>query len=82
MTIPSMNPQPADARPPTSAGWAHTVAQLGGLAAVLAAVTVLAGWPWALGLGGLVAVVVSLTAEVLATRPPRPPAAPAPGGDR
>lgn len=75
-------PQPAPPRPPTGAGWAHTAAQIVGLVALLAAVAILAGWPWALGLGGLVVAVASLVAETLANRPPRPDPAPAPGGDR
>jgi hypothetical protein len=81
MTLPT-SPQPAAPRPPTAAGWAHTAVQLLGLVAVLSAVVVLAGWPWALGLGGLVIGGASLVTETLANRPPRPPAAPAPGGDR
>lgn len=34
-----------------------------GLAAVLVAVTVLAGWPWALGLGGAVAIYLGFVAS-------------------
>lgn len=76
-----LDPRPA-VPPPAPAGRAHALAQIIGLAMVVAAVAVLAGWPWALGLGGALLASVSLVTEYLATRPPRPSAAPAPGGDR
>lgn len=66
-------PRPVDARPPTSTGRAHALAQALGLAAFLASITVLVGWPWALGVGGLIVGVGSLVIEVLANRPPPPP---------
>jgi len=76
------SPQPADERPPTSAGWAGTLVQLVALAALVAGVHLLAGLGWALVIGGTLVLVGSVLVEYLATRPPRPAPAPAPGGDR
>lgn len=73
------DPRPASVRPPTGAGRAHALAQFIGLAAVVTAVAVLAGWPWALLLGGALLAAGSLLTEYLATRPPPPDST---GGER
>ncbi len=73
--------QPAGV-PPTSAGWIHGVVQTASGLGLAVGLYLLLGLEWALVIASAVTFTGSIVLETMARRPPRPPAAPAPGGDR
>lgn len=82
MTTPSPDPQPAVARPPTAAGWAHTVVQTVAAVALFWALWRLLGLDLAVLIASAVTFTGSITMETMSRRGPRPVLPPTPGGDR
>lgn len=74
-------PQPAAARPPTAAGWAHAVVQIISGIGLLVGLWLVVGRDLAILIASATVFTGSIILETLSRRGPRP-APPTPGGDR